>query len=560
MVNMITQKNIKKDTTLQRYVLGAHPIISFFINKLNLPDILSSYLPYDARMDLTHDKPLIVLIHNILTSPAPLYEIPDWLQPLDLEHLNFEPNKVSCLNDDRIGKALLTLYKSKHKEIFFRLALRAIKLFDIDCQQIHQDTTTVTFHGTYRPWPYSPLLTHGINKDYRPDLKQLVLGISVTADGSIPLVHKIYDGNQTDDRVHLENHNRLRKLLQRSDFIYVADCKLATATNLGKINALGGLFVSVMPKTWRESIAFLNKVKNKKIKWGFLLEKKNNRKGDSEKDIFYLAKGEYSTEQGYRLLWIKSSQKSQLDNEQRINNINKSLEALKSIQAGLNRYSLKTKDAIEKRIQAILQQNHCAGLIDYQINAGQEEYTKFSSVGRPEANAKGKTMLKEYYTLSFEINVENVIKESLADGIFPLITNLQKHSPAKVLNIYKYQPFLEKRHSQLKTYQEIAPVFLKKPERVIAYLHMHVMSLMVATLIERQLRLAMKKKGIESLSIYPEERPCEYPTTYDIVRLFKHVERYEVTKGEEVIVFPAKLTGTQKQVLELLEVPLSLYQ
>lgn len=560
MVEMITQKNIKKDASLKRYVLGSHPIINFFINKLNLPDILSSYLPYDARMNITHDKPLMVLIHNILTSPAPLYEIPDWMQPLDLEHLNFELNQVSCLNDDRIGRALLTLYESKHKEIFFRLALRAIKLFEIDCQQIHQDTTTVTFHGKYNPWPASPLLKHGINKDHRPDLKQLVLGMSVTADGSIPLVHKIYDGNQTDDRVHLENHSRLRKLLQRSDFIYVADCKLATATNLDKINALGGLFVSVMPKTWQESMVFLNKTKNKKVKWGFLLEKKNNRKPDSETDRFYLAQGKYATAHGYRLLWIKSSQKAQLDSEQRAGNIDKSLEALKSIQAGLNKYSLKTKDAIEKEIQVILQQYHCVGLIDYQIGTYQEKYKKFSSVGRPKANAKGKIMLKEYYTLSFEINVDNIVKESLTDGIFPLITNLQKHSPAKVLNIYKYQPFLEKRHSQLKTYQEITPVFLKKPERVIAYLHMHVMSLMVATLIERQLRLAMRKDGIESLPIYPEERLCEYPTTYDIVRLFKNVERYEVIKGEEVMVFPAKLTKIQKQVLELLKVPVSLYQ
>ncbi len=557
---MITQKNIKKDTTLQRYVLGTHPIINFFINKLNLPDILSSYLPYDARMNLTHDKPLMILIHNILTSPAPLYEIPDWVQPLDVEHLNIEPDEISYLNDDRTGKALFAFYKSKHKEVFFRLALRAIKLFEIDCQQIHQDTTTVTFHGKYNPWLASPLLKHGINKDHRPDLKQLVLGMSVTSDGSIPLVHKVYDGNQTDDRVHLENHRRLRKLLQRSDFIYVADCKLATASNLAKINALGGLFVSVMPKTWQESMVFLNKVKNKKVKWKFLLEKKNNRKPDSEKDRFYLAKGKYTTEQGYKLLWIKSSQKAQLDNEQRTNNIDKSFEELKEIQAKLNCYSLKTKDAIEKNIQTILQQYHCAGLIDYQIDTRQEKYKKFSSVGRPKANTKGKTMLKEYHTLSFEINVDNIVKESLTDGIFPLITNLKDRSAGKILEIYKYQPFLEKRHSQLKTYQEIAPVYLKRPERVIAYLHMHVMSLMIATLIERQLRLAMKKNKIESLPIYPEERLCEYPTTFDIVRLFKNVERYEVIKGEEVIVFPAKLTKAQKQVLELLEVPVSLYQ
>ena len=89
---------------------------------------------------------------------------------------------------------------------------------------------------------------------------------------------------------------------------------------------------------------------------------------------------------------------------------------------------------------------------------------------------------------------------------------------------------------------------------------MNVMALMVATLIERQLRIAMKRKAIKSLPIYPEGKPCKYPITFDIVRLFKGVERYEVVQKDNLYVFPAKLNKTQKQVLELLEVPISLYQ
>ncbi len=128
------------------------------------------------------------------------------------------------------------------------------------------------------------------------------------------------------------------------------------------------------------------------------------------------------------------------------------------------------------------------------------------------------------------MNEDNIKQESLTDGIFPLITNLREHKPKEALEIYKYQPFLEKRHSQLKTYQQIAPVFLKKPQRVIAYLHMHVMALMVATLIERQLRIAMKRKSIKSLPIYPEGKPCKYPTTFDIVRLFVTIQVDQGTK------------------------------
>jgi len=153
-------------------------------------------------------------------------------------------------------------------------------------------------------------------------------------------------------------------------------------------------------------------------------------------------------------------------------------------------------------------------------------------------------------------------EQALTDGVFPLITNLEAddYNAKRVLEIYKFQPFLEKRHSQLKTWQEVTPVLLKKDERVVAYLHMHVMALIVATLIERQLRKAMKQRSIPALPLYPEDRPCPYPTMFDIVRLFGGVERYEVLEGERVTLFPAKLNRLQAQLLELLEVPTSLYQ
>jgi len=46
---------------------------------------------------------------------------------------------------------------------------------------------------------------------------------------------------------------------------------------------------------------------------------------------------------------------------------------------------------------------------------------------------------------------------------------------------------------------------------------------------------------------------------FDIARLFNNVERYEVEHGDNVIIFPAELTKSQKNVLELLEVSSSLY-
>ena len=276
-------------------------------------------------------------------------------------------------------------------------------------------------------------------------------------------------------------------------------------------------------------------------------------------DRYYLACGHYEAK-GYRLLWIRSSQKATQDVETRTRRIEKALEALKALQARLNRYNLKKRHAIEQAIHTILKEHYAQDWIDYEIRGERMYQRRYDQRGRPKASQKNRLIWTEHFSVSFGANEESVERESKTDGIFPIITNLdQSCKPKKILETYKFQPFLEKRHSQLKTWQEMTPVLLKKAERVVAYLHLHVMSLMVATLIERKRRRAMKHRSISSLPLYPEDRPCPYPTMFDLARVFAGVERYEVNDRDRVIVFPAKLNPLQKQLLELLEAPVSLY-
>jgi transposase len=425
--------------------------------------------------------------------------------------------------------------------------LRAIKVFELQCSQVHQDTATITFSGKYAGWSAPELLTYGINKDHRPDLKQLVLGLSVSADGAVPLVHQIYDGNQTDDRLHSQNHQRLRQLLKRADFIYVADCKLATEENLARISSYGGRFVSVMPRTWKEDTLFRQRVREGKVQWVHLLSRKNNRHPDSRIDRYDLAQGDYQAK-GYRLLWIRSTQKAEQDAQSRARSLAKALEALKDVQSRLNTYRLKNRRSIDQAMAQIVREYQAQDWIEYQLASHRVCQTHPRKRGRPATGQQGTRTWRPHFSVSFAVNQSAVQLQSLTDGVFPLITNLQEQdcTAKRALEIYKFQPFLEKRHSQIKTWQELTPVLLKKDERVIGFLHMHVMALIVATLIERQLRKAMQRRSVSSLPLYPEDRPCPYPTLFDIVRVFRGVERFEVLDGEQVTLFPAQLTPLQK--------------
>ena len=127
------------------------------------------------------------------------------------------------IGDDRLGRAFDRLFGADRATLQTRIVLAAIKGFDLKMQEIHNDTTSVMVRGAYDGQnPKAVQLKRGHSKERRPDLKQLVYSLCITADGAVPVQFKAYDGNQTDDGIHLETWNLLRTLLQHPRFIYVA--------------------------------------------------------------------------------------------------------------------------------------------------------------------------------------------------------------------------------------------------------------------------------------------------------------------------------------------------
>jgi transposase len=125
-----------------------------------------------------------------------------------------------------------------------------------------------------------------------------------------------------------------------------------------------------------------------------------------------------------------------------------------------------------------------------------------------------------------------------------------------VLEAHKGQPAIERRFEQIKTVHEIAPVFLKNPHRIETLFALYFLALLIQALIERELRLAMKREPLKELAFYPEQRSCKRPTTEHILRLFNLAQRHTlIRRGRIAQIFPAELTELQCQVLALLGVP-----
>lgn len=83
-------------------------------------------------------------------------------------------------------------------------------------------------------------------------MKQLLYILTVTDDGGVPAYFTSASGNVSDDTTHIESWELLCQLAGSPDFLYVADCKLASTANLNYLAARGGRFITVLPGTRRE--------------------------------------------------------------------------------------------------------------------------------------------------------------------------------------------------------------------------------------------------------------------------------------------------------------------
>ena len=103
---------------------------------------------------------------------------------------------------------------------------------------------------------------------------------------------------------------------------------------------------------------------------------------------------------------------------------------------------------------------------------------------------------------------------------------------------------------------QIAPVFIKNEGRIQALFTLYFIGLLVAGLIERELRRAMQREYIGELPLYQEQRLCKPPTAEQVLRLFSCVQRHRLLKQDAVVqTFNTELTDLQIQILHLLGVP-----
>jgi transposase len=328
--------------TLTSHRLAALPVLEGILGRLRLEAFLRDHLPpQDRRSRVSTATGLMVLLKNLLISREPLYGIGEWAARHAPECLGLTPTQLPSLNDDRVGRCLDRLFDADLPSLTLAVVAHAVREFAVNLDELPNDSTTITLHGDYEAADQQRTLrgklrlaiTHGHNKDHRPDLKQLLYILTVSRDGAVPVHFRVDNGNATDDRSHIDTWKTLCELTGRRDFLYVADCKLATAENMAHIHQQGGRFLTILPRTRGEDSSFRAAIRKGLDGW-----KQIHDKLDDEGqliDRYRIHEPEATTGEGYRLVWYHSVRKAELDALSRHKRLERATAALTELQAKL---------------------------------------------------------------------------------------------------------------------------------------------------------------------------------------------------------------------------------
>ena len=518
----------------------------------------------DPRATLAPSTSLLVLLRTLVIERAPVYKIGEWLTGRPEVLLGLKDGDIATLNDDRIGRALDALFDADRASMLTRLMAEAIETFEISLDELHNDATTLSMPGEYSSpagdSPAAPRVRFGHAKE-RPDLAQLIYLLTVCADGYVPITYRLADGNTPEDPSHISTWTSCCLLAGRPDFLYVSDAKLCNREAMGHIDKHHGRFLTVTPSTRAEVGEFRRYIANNTPEWTEV-RRQSGRKGDPDV-VFYATPAPSPSVEGYRIVWIRSSEKEVFDAMQRRRAIEAARIALGEIDSKLSgpRCRLKDEPSVEAAAKAAIERAKVSRWVHAKISTTTVVRHRQQKRGRPGPNTLYVGIEEQRYSVRTVIADDVVRNDAYFDGCWPMVTNDKEMTEAELLAAMKRQPGVENRHHVSKGVVDFVPIYLKSNERIDAFAFLGYLAVLVHALIERELRNAMRDAGIAELALYPESRACKAPTAARVLEIFEPLCSHELVENGNVLKgYDPSLSKLHRQVLDLLEVPVTAYQ
>ena len=230
------------------------PVLGVVWEDLGFTEVIDEAVPHDAQVGLSPGRVVKAMVLNVLSGRDPLYRVETFFERVPVEALLGAGVTASQLNDTSLARHLDRIGEAGGSGIYAGLSLRAIARDGLSLEQLHSDTTSKLVFGEYRSEADSEeevLITRGHSKDHRPDLKQVMFGISTTRDG-VPVFGEVLPGNTSDKTWHQNLLQAIKPYLhlpKGKNVVYVGDSALITQDNLDTAAERNITLVGRLPRT-----------------------------------------------------------------------------------------------------------------------------------------------------------------------------------------------------------------------------------------------------------------------------------------------------------------------
>lgn len=495
----MTEKQIDNENTDQASdinikVLGHHGICSGNVDKLKLVERFDKRLPVSKEKGaiLTHGQRVKAMIINGLGfTQNPIYLTPHFFKNVAVEQLFGKGIVAEHFNDDALGRTLDAIYDYGPTALFAEIAneiiveRRAAQGLTNTRQTKHLDTSSLKLTGEYEvdendsdndKSPPIPKLGH--SKDHRPDLKQLVLSLSVTGKENIPVWFECLDGNSQDKaNFHntLDNIKEFRSSLQSApELLIVADSALYTKD---KLQDAYYDWITRIPENIKAAKSLVIKA-DKDFTWKAI---------DNGYKYVFLKQNDRGMDQHWALFHSDQAEKREIVSLER--RIKKALENSEKESRKMSKEKFACKEDAERAGERFKKKlKYHTSIIE--INAE----TKYLKRGRPSKVKASNENSEIFYKLNMSI-IEDAVKQAPFRnklGRFILGTNQldeKKVDASLLLSTYKEQQGVERGFRFIKDPQfHLNSIFLNKPERINSLMMIMTLCLMVYNVGQSDLR------------------------------------------------------------------------
>jgi len=435
---------------------------------------------------------------------APLTHISERLMDMDLYYLLGYDAYEYEINAFNVGRALEHLGKADPEGIYESLALTAVQKYQIPIERTHNDTTTLSFYGSYDLEKMNLSeemkeeilqIEKGYNKDNRPGDCQAVVGQTVTQDG-ILLSNQTMNGSISDVEWNAKALDYLDTIRNKgfNSGLFVADSKLVNQKLVIRMCSLENYvpFVSRCPAN------FADKLESKMIKKAY--------EADDWQDI-----GQVSTVKNSSTYRLKSYTKTIFGKTMRLvvlessslveaaeKSLAKAKEKLLPLVLKLEKREFACQKDAEKEL-AIFRRSKEQKLFEYTpeiIKTTKEKWPR----GRRNAETCP-TIIDSYKIkitkLDFNPKQKNQYLQN--KSAFVLISNVidEETTDEMLLRTYKGQHVVENSFRQLKSPNLASVIYLKNPIRIKALTTILCLSLLIRALIQFKMRKGLKEFNAE---------------------------------------------------------------